>query len=149
MVNNSVISKLKKSKNAHIRWRTYAEALASGNDSVVDQLPVKHTDCEFGKWYHGDGQEFADLDLYKEIGFIHQSLHEEFEIIFNIVTKADIKPEATGFFAKLLGTQVKADQQAKAQAAEHLENLKAISMKMIGKLDELEAYLVAGNAKQG
>jgi hypothetical protein len=148
MVSDSVISKLKKSKNAHIRWRTYAEALASGNDSVIDKLPVKHTDCEFGKWYHGDGQEFTSLDVFKEIGLIHQSLHEEFEIIFSIVTKSTEKVEPAGFFAKLLGTQVRADQQAKAQAAKHLENLKAISMKMIGKLDELEAYLVAGGNVQ-
>lgn len=135
-----VISKLKKAKTAHIRWRTYAEALVSGHDSVIDQLPVKHTDCEFGNWYYGDGQSFSDLEVFKDIGLIHQTLHEEFEIIFNLVTGGKDQVEEKGFFAKLLGMKIKNHDNTKA--AEHLINLKEISRTLIGKIEELEQHIL-------
>lgn len=138
----STISKLKKAKTAHIRWRTYAEALVSGHDKVIDQLPVKHTDCEFGNWYYNEGQQFTDLEVFKDIGQIHQELHDEFEMIFNLITLGNEKIEEKGFFAKLLGKTVSNNDKNRLKAQDHLSNLNAISKVLVQKLEELEQYLV-------
>lgn len=147
MIKDDVLSRLKKAKTAHLRWRTYAEALVSGVDEAIDQLPVKHTDCEFGHWYHGDGQELSHLDLFNEIGLVHQALHEEFEIIFDIVTSANEAAERSSFLKRLLGSKVKMKQENKEKALEHLVHLKMISKKLVGKIEELESMLVKGQVE--
>lgn len=135
------ILKLKKAKTAHLRWRTYAEAMVAGVDDTVDQLPVKHTDCEFGQWYHAQAEEFTALELFRQIGEIHQGLHNEFEIIFNLLVVGNERIEKAGFFAKMLGRKLSAGQGNKQQASHHLNKLKAISGLMIEKLDELIVYI--------
>ena len=147
MIKDDVLSRLKKAKTAHLRWRTYAEALVSGVDEAIDQLPVKHTDCDFGCWYHGDGQELAHLDLFNEIGLVHQTLHEEFEIIFDIVTSANEAAERSSFLKRILGSKVKMKQENKEKALEHLVHLKMISKKLVGKIEELESMLVKGQVE--
>lgn len=89
-----ILSELRKAKAAHIKWRSYAYALLAGLEIEPDYTPLEHTDCAFGKWYHGTGAEhFGHLDTYSGIDVPHRILHKIYHRIYHLVT-AGMIPEA-------------------------------------------------------
>ncbi|MBI5329203.1 MAG: CZB domain-containing protein [Betaproteobacteria bacterium] len=82
---HQILSELRKAKAAHIKWRSYAYALVSGLDIEPEYSPLEHTDCAFGKWYHGAGQErFGHLDTYAGIDVPHRILHKIYHRIYHL-----------------------------------------------------------------
>lgn len=78
--------KLRKAKTAHLKWRTYAQALASGVKVDETKAPLDHTECEFGRWYNGPGQELREIsDLYDDIAEPHRILHETYAELYQLV----------------------------------------------------------------
>lgn len=81
----NILSEVRKAKAAHIKWRSYAYALVAGLDIEPDYAPLDHTDCAFGKWYHGPGREhFGHLDTYAGIDVPHRILHKIYHRIFHL-----------------------------------------------------------------
>jgi hypothetical protein len=71
------LEKLRKAKGAHIKWRAYAQALVSGVPVSEEKIPIDHTACNFGQWYHGEGkQRLGHLAAYDGIYTSHEMLHE-------------------------------------------------------------------------
>ena len=63
MDKKETLAQLRRAKSAHILWRSYAHGLISGMPVEEEHAPLQHTDCKFGKWYHGDGKKLASLSL--------------------------------------------------------------------------------------
>lgn len=81
---------IRRAKSSHVRWRAYAQGLVAGVDVKEENLPVKHTECRFGKWYFGHGtQVFGDLPVFRDIQGSHEVLHAVYEQIFDLVKIKD------------------------------------------------------------
>lgn len=80
-----IIQKLRKAKQSHKRWVSYASALIEGIPIEKDQVPINYTDCEFGSWYYGDGQALSGLREFKEIEDPHSQLHTLYMQIFALL----------------------------------------------------------------
>lgn len=142
-----LIEKLQKAKAAHLTWRENAEVLVSITQDdisqVIKQLPVKHTDCEFAQWFYGEGQRFSHLPLYQDIGLIHVGLHQEFELIYNLIMSEKNKRKARRLLPRIfMKKQPKRSLRVQAKAVEHLIHLQMISKKLVNKIDKLEQYLI-------
>jgi hypothetical protein len=80
-----MLSEMRKARAAHIRWRSYAYAMVAGLEIEKEYLPLEHTGCAFGKWYHGVGKEtFGHLDTYAGIEVPHRVLHKIYHKIFDL-----------------------------------------------------------------
>jgi hypothetical protein len=81
--NDQILRELRKAKAAHLKWRSYAYAMLSGLDIEPEYTPLDHTECAFGKWYHGAGKEhFGHLDTYSGIEVPHHILHKIYAKIY-------------------------------------------------------------------
>lgn len=90
--NDIILKELRKAKAAHIKWRSYAYAMVSGLDIDEEYLPLEHTDCAFGKWYHGAGKEhFGHLDTYAGISVPHKILHKIYSKIYDLAKKGKLQ----------------------------------------------------------
>jgi len=76
------LSMLQSARSAHIQWRARAQALVAGIPLDREQVPVTYTDCKFGKWYYGLGQQLSVLDTFRAIEEPHQQLHLIYMKIF-------------------------------------------------------------------
>lgn len=85
-----LLDTIRRAKSSHVRWRAYAQGLVAGVEVKEDNLPVKHTECRFGKWYFSEGMElFGDLEVFRDLQGAHEMLHAVYEQIFNLVKKGD------------------------------------------------------------
>lgn len=90
--NDLILKELRKAKSAHIKWRSYAYAMVSGLDIDTEYTPLEHTDCDFGKWYHGVGKEhFGHLDTYAGIAVPHHILHKLYSKIYDLAKKGKLE----------------------------------------------------------
>ncbi len=113
MDGNEALQHLRKAKTAHLKWRTYAQALAAGVGVEDGKAPVAHTECEFGRWYEGPGQALREIsELYEDIEDPHRLLHEAYADIYQLAK--------AGKFAK---------------ASEKLNSLEAISRSLMDIVD--------------
>jgi hypothetical protein len=83
MNKGDALSTIRKAKSAHIKWRSFAQALIAGVEVTDDKIPKLHTECEFGRWYHGPGQEhLGHLDSFQAIASPHEMLHAVYARIY-------------------------------------------------------------------
>jgi hypothetical protein len=116
------IQRIQKAKSSHIKWRSYAQGLVAGIPVSDDKAPVRHTDCEFGKWYVGDGaKQLGHLSVYQDIGGPHEVLHATYAQLFELAKKG---------------------KHAKVQ--EQMTHLVAISRSLLELLDILEQQVRSG-----
>jgi hypothetical protein len=134
MEKKEVISQLRKAKTAHIRWRSYAQALVAGVPMDEGKVPVIHTDCEFGRWYFGEGQALADLPGFRAINEPHEQLHTVYMEIF----KHLFEEENVSLFDRLIGRKAKTNQNRHLAVQSLLDELLRISERLIGHIEELE-----------
>ncbi len=130
MEKQDIINEINKAKNAHVLWFANAMALSVGTDPGEQSVPKMHTNCTFGKWYYGVGQELNNLDSFNAIESIHQKLHQKYNDIFDefeTLTK-------DGFFNDV--SLRKSDTQKNFNVS--IEVLKEISKELLEKLSELE-----------
>jgi hypothetical protein len=115
------LEKLHKARRAHIAWRANAQALVSGMSINIDQIPIDHTSCEFGIWYHGEGKdELCHLSAYDSIYAPHEMLHEIYKRIYTILHSKD------------------AGNGGMDLAKNYLDELIAVSETLLQSLDTLE-----------
>jgi hypothetical protein len=128
------LGKLRKAKGAHIKWRAYAQALVSGVPVSKDKIPVEHTACSFGRWYHGEGkQQLGHLATYDSIYTPHEMLHEIYKQIFNTLTTT----ESRGL-KNLLSSKTARENRRMELARSYMEELVGVSEALLKALDILE-----------
>lgn len=133
MDKKQVISHLRAAKSAHIKWRSYAQAIVAGLPINEEQVPVIHTDCAFGKWYYGPGQKLSSLPGYHAIETPHETLHAIYMQIFKLL----FETEEVGFLQKLIGTGKKREDR-REQLNALLNSLIEMSKTLLAAIELLE-----------
>ena len=74
-----------RAKAAHLKWRSYAQGMVEGVDCPPDSVPLEPTECEFGKWYYGQGKEMlGELAFYRALKAPHDMLHSLYKQIYDL-----------------------------------------------------------------
>ena len=131
------MSQIRAAKSAHMRWRAYAQALVSGVEVSDEKIPVKHTNCVFGQWYHGQGKiMLGHLDSYEGIYTPHEMLHAIYERIYNTLHgEAEVK---TGGLARLCRGKAARKEKQYELAREYMGELIGVSETLLKALEMLE-----------
>lgn len=84
-------------RTAHIKWLGHALELVNGHEIAESRAPVMHTDCEFGRWYYGEGKELLGyLEHYLLVDEAHRILHGIYRDIFAAVKRGDMATAKAG-----------------------------------------------------
>lgn len=68
MTKNEMLRLVRKARSAHIRCRSYAQALIAGLSVAKGKATLEQVDCHFNQWYYGEGLRlFARLASYRAI----------------------------------------------------------------------------------
>jgi hypothetical protein len=128
------LEKLRKAKGAHIKWRAYAQALVSGVPVSNEKIPIEHTACVFGQWYHGEGKlKLGHLAAYEGIYTPHEMLHEIYKRIFDVINGPN-----PGGLKKLFSSKGGRENQRLELARSYMEELVGVSETLLRALDILE-----------
>ena len=141
MKKNEVLSVLQNAARIHKQWVGNALALIEGVPLDKGKVPVNATECEFGKWYYGDGQKMKKLNGFKEIEASHYKLHAIYTEIFSILFGE--KSREPSFFHKLFGTSHKIMEENREEAMEKYHLLEKQSETIISQLEQLEKVIAA------
>ena len=137
MSKKDIIMQLRNAKSAHIQWRSYAQALVAGIPVEQDHVPVIHTNCKFGKWYYGPGQQLTSLSSYRAIETPHEMLHQIYMQIFKLLFGEDDRSA----FQKLFGSNAKVKKEHQNEAENLMRNLLSVSGTLLEAINNLEAEL--------
>ncbi len=139
MAKREVITRLRKAKTAHIRWRGYAQALVTGVPLDEDRIPIVHTDCEFGRWYYGAGQALQVFPPFQAIAAPHEQLH----LVYMQIVKQLFEPERDGLLARLIGRRSSAAAAKSSRIQQLLDQLLQVSEQLMGHIEALEQAVAA------
>lgn len=134
MDKKEILTQLRAAKSAHIQWRAYAQALVSGIPVEQGHVPVIHTNCKFGKWYYGSGQQLSSLSTYGAIDTPHEMLHQIYMKIFKLLFGEDERSTLT----KLFGSKSKLKQGNQEQAEALMQKLMSVSGTLLEAINLLE-----------
>jgi hypothetical protein len=146
MDKTEVITTLKLAAVSHRAWLSNAQALIDGIPLDKDKVPVSATECEFGKWYYGDGQCLKSIPGFKEIEKPHDNLHQTYAEIFALLYGEENKKPS--FFSKLIGRAQKAAAEKKEAAKVKSLILKDHSTEVIDHMEQLQRVINAMGDKQ-
>ena len=130
----SILQQLQRARSAHLRWRAYAQALVSGYDIEEGQLPLEHTDCQFGHWYYGAGQQLKELPAFRAVEEPHQQLHATYQQLYRMVLQRN-DPTVLDDLLVLIMPGFR--QRRQNDINRQLEQLIRCSEQMLGALDAL------------
>lgn len=139
MDKQDTLQRLRAAKSAHLQWRARAQALVAGVEVDEDKIPMLHTDCKFGQWYYGDGQDLASLESYKAIEEPHEILHAVYMKLFQAL-HGEVQDNRSGW-QKLFGKKTDLQAEQVARAKEHMDELVDISKTLLASIDVLESEL--------
>ena len=130
MTKAEAIEKIRKAKMGHKKWVSYAKAMHMGINVDKDAVPMLETDCDFWKWYYGEGQIFSDLESFQAIEAPHSLLHQTYMQLY----KARRKPVKTGIFI----SKNKAQNEKQKKLDNLMNQLLQVSQILTDNLKELE-----------
>ncbi len=89
MIKAEIISNLRMAKTSHMKWISNVQILIRLGDlkQANAQIPVNYTNCDFGKWYYGEGQKLSEFSEYTDIEEIHQLVHDTYLQIYSLYKK--------------------------------------------------------------
>lgn len=137
MDKKEALSQLRAAKSAHIQWRAYAQALVTGIPVEQDHVPVIHTNCKFGKWYYGPGQQLSSLSTYGAIDTPHEMLHQIYMKIFKLLFGEDDRST----FSKIFGSKSKVKQEQQVEAEALMQKLLSVSGTLLEAINLLESEI--------
>lgn len=135
--NEKFLQQIGRARNAHLRWRAYAQALLSGHEIEEGQLPLEHTDCQFGRWYYGAGQALTTLPAFRAVESPHRQLHQICLDLFRLLKHSQTPP----FWQQLPGLKNKHDAKKTALIQQQATQLTSVSTELLKALDTLEQQL--------
>lgn len=145
MDKSETLTHLHDAKKAHIKWVQRAKALIEGLPVEKEAIPVDCTECKFGQWFYGEGQNLnaiPGMECLHEIERLHFQLHDIYMKIFKVY----FGEMNRSFFSKLFNTKKKISDHDKEIAKEYYDNLFGISQELVGVIDKLERRLHAMSA---
>ncbi len=135
--NEKCLQQIARAKSAHLRWRAYAQALLAGQEIEEGQLPLEHTECQFGRWYYGAGQTMATLPAFRSIESPHRQLHQISLDLFRLLKYSETPP----FWQVLPGFKNKNDVKRTGLILQQATQLIDVSSELLKALDTLEQQL--------
>lgn len=132
MVDKDIHWQIVDAKHAHQKWAGHAFFLIEGGAIDKDMIPVHSHACEFGKWYHSEGQNYKENKVFQDIGIQHELLHRKYEEIYTIL----FQERRPTFFQRLLGLSHKVSAEDLAIAHKKYQELTTISQKVINLMDQ-------------
>ena len=139
MDKTEVMTKLKLAAVSHRIWLSNAQALIEGVPLDKDKVPVSATECEFGKWYYGDGQRLRTLPGFKEIEKPHDNLHQTYTEIFTLLYGEE--SQKPSFFSRIIGSAQKAAAEKREAAKAKSLILKDHSTEVIDHMEQLQIMI--------
>jgi hypothetical protein len=142
MDKTETLEHLHNAKKAHIKWVQRAKALIEGLPVEKEAIPVDCTECKFGQWFYGEGQNLnaiPGMECLQEIERLHFQLHDIYMKIFKVYF-GDMN---RSFFSKLFKIQKKLSDNDKEIAKAYYENLFSVSQELVSVIDKLERRLHA------
>ena len=142
MNKNETIDHLHSAKKAHVKWVQRAKALIEGLPIEKDAIPVDCTECKFGQWFYGDGQNLnaiPGMDCLKDIETLHFKLHDIYMKIFKVY----FGEMNRSFFSKLFNMKKKVTENDKEIARDYYDQLLEVSRDLLEVIDKLERRLHA------
>jgi len=87
---------IRAARSSHVRWKSYVQIALRGiiTTHSDNNLPIVQTECNFGKWYYGDGMMLSMSPNFQNIEIPHEMLHESYIQIYTL-QKAKLRG---GFF---------------------------------------------------
>ncbi len=76
----------------HMKWKSYFELSLrdiSKFEINMDEVQPISTECKFGEWYYGDGQELRNFNVFHEVEKVHEKIHEIYFKIVGVINKDD------------------------------------------------------------
>lgn len=134
---SDILERLRNARSAHKAWVSRAEAMVEGIPLEENQVPMFPTECVFGQWYYGDGQQLKRLAGFRELEQPHEELHKVYMRIFKLLYD---EPD-TSTFGRLLGKARRAKQKQVEEAAALIPQLRALSDQMTTILEQMEDRL--------
>ena len=133
-----VLKSIRSARREHVKWVYKAKKLVNGLEISKDEIPLKVTDCDFGKWFYCDGQIL--LSIFKEeaiekLDAKHRELHDIYMNIFKIY----FDTSNMSLLARLLKRKKKKISVAQEQEAiEYLAQLEEVSVELVSYLNIIE-----------
>ena len=141
-----IITILKLAAVSHRAWCSNAQALIDGIPLDKDKVPVSSYECEFGRWYYGEGQSLKGVPGFREIETSHEKLHATYLEIFALLYgEENSKPS---LFSKLIGRAQKAAAEKRQAARAKSLLLKDHSTEILDKMEQLQKVISAMGEKQ-
>jgi len=135
---SDTLEQLRNARAAHKAWVSRAEALVEGIPLEKNQVPMFPTDCVFGKWYYGEGQQLKRLSDFADLEKPHEELHKVYMRIFKLLFDA---PD-TSTLGKLFGQARRAKAKQVEEASALIPKLRSLSDEMTAILERIENRLL-------
>ncbi len=132
-----VLKNIRSARREHVKWVYRAKKLVNGLEVSKEDIPLKITSCEFGKWFYGDGQIL--LYIFKEeaiekLDAKHRELHDIYINIFKIYFNSSKRT----LWEKLLGRSKKISATQEQEAIKYLAQLEEVSIELVSYLNIIE-----------
>ncbi len=140
MKKKDIIIQIRSARASHIRWKSMVNIALRGIviKHTDDILPIVQTECEFGKWYYGEGMALSLSQYYQDLEYPHEALHEVYIQIFTL-QKAKLRG---GFFISKKKLLRKRDEEIKRLLMDFndfsriiIETLKQLEMEVLNMSD--------------
>lgn len=132
MNKKEILQHLYLAKKAHLKWVQNAKALMGGIALDEGKVPLKPTNCKFGKWYYSATSDLSEIEAYRNIEPIHNELHALYEEIFQNLFTNTIS-EVSNFF----GTSTQRSQAEIDAIKPKFKQLEKISTDLVAQVDLL------------
>ena len=76
----------------HLKWKSYFELSLrdiSKFEINMDEVQPIATECKFGEWYYGDGQDLRGFNVFHEVEKVHEKIHETYFKVIGAINKDD------------------------------------------------------------
>jgi len=126
---SKVFKEIDQIKKKHIKWHAYAEAIVLNFETESNLLPKAYTDCDFGKWYYGEGQFLSFIEAFIDLEEIHIKLHNLYLSIYKQMLNP--KKKILHFYKKDNNLEIK----------QSVFKLKRFSELIIEKFDDIKIHI--------
>jgi hypothetical protein len=139
MTKREIIMNIRAAKAAHVRWKSFVQIALRGiiTESSKADIPIVQTECDFGKWYYGDGMALSMLTNFAALEEPHEMVHEMYIQIYTL-QKAKLRG---GFFTNTRKLLKRRQQEIGALMA----NLNDYTKILLGTLHQLEIEVLNMN----
>ncbi len=145
MNKTETVEQLHNAKKAHVKWVQRAKALIEGLPVEKDAIPVDCTECKFGQWFYGEGQNLnaiPGMDCLHEIETLHFNLHDMYMKIFKVY----FGDTNRSFFSKIFNMKKTISDSDRQIARDYYDQLLEISHELLDVIGRLERRLHAMSA---